>query len=568
MKKLTSILLVLILILGLNTTAFAADDNVTVTVDDPAGNRVYNGYQLLTLSVSLKPAGTHPEGCNKTNAEPDHLEACYNYAYQINPYYMEILQAETLAGGRNDIWLETGKPEGHPEKVTEKQILQYLSLQSGDSGETYGTLRLVAERLYTAIVAANIQPEAESISDTAAINQGYWMFVDVTDLNGKNEANSLIVMDTKGREELIITPKTDLPTLKKKVKDIEDTEDSKIEDNAWHDSADHDIAGNLDGDNIIPFKLTATLPDNIQYYESYKLVFHDNMSDGLTVKQDSFKVLVYGTEHKADADTDLNDIDAIVLDPMENESDNSYDYKVFFAPTCERGCDFHVEIENALLDGVTKDSAFVVYYEATLNDSAVIGGAGNPNTAWLEYSNNPYDSADKGITVEDTAVVYTYQFVVNKTDGDHAPLKGANFTLEKKVLKADGTTEYKPYGRMTVSNDGTTFTWTGLDDGDYLLTEETIPEGYNGMQPVVFSVTAVHTETGTTTELTELNGGVMGMGDVVSGQIVKEVMNQTGIELPSTGGAGTMMLIGGGSMLIILAAVFMITRNKMSIYED
>jgi len=38
--------------------------------------------------------------------------------------------------------------------------------------------------------------------------------------------------------------------------------------------------------------------------------------------------------------------------------------------------------------------------------------------------------------------------------------------------------------------------------------------------------------------------------------------------LPSTGAEGTMMLIVGGSMLIAVAAVFMITRKKMSIYED
>ena len=70
------------------------------------------------------------------------------------------------------------------------------------------------------------------------------MFADVTGLNG-NEANSLVMVDTKGQGELIITPKTALPTVEKKVKDSDDSEDNSITDNAWHDSADHDFGDNL-----------------------------------------------------------------------------------------------------------------------------------------------------------------------------------------------------------------------------------------------------------------------------------------------------------------------------------
>jgi LPXTG-motif cell wall-anchored protein len=45
-------------------------------------------------------------------------------------------------------------------------------------------------------------------------------------------------------------------------------------------------------------------------------------------------------------------------------------------------------------------------------------------------------------------------------------------------------------------------------------------------------------------------------------------VNNTGTVLPETGAEGTFFLITGGTMLVILAAVFMITRKKMSIYED
>ena len=46
------------------------------------------------------------------------------------------------------------------------------------------------------------------------------------------------------------------------------------------------------------------------------------------------------------------------------------------------------------------------------------------------------------------------------------------------------------------------------------------------------------------------------------------VENSKGIELPSTGGEGTMMMITFGSMIAMAFAVLLITHKKMSIYQD
>ena len=61
-----------------------------------------------------------------------------------------------------------------------------------------------------------------------------------------------------------------------------------------------------------------------------------------------------------------------------------------------------------------------------------------------------------------------------------------------------------------------------------------------------------------------MNGHV----DLALGEIEKDIENNTGVVLPETGAKGTMLLIGGGAMLVIFAAVFMITRKKMSVYAD
>jgi len=92
------------------------------------------------------------------------------------------------------------------------------------------------------------------------------------------------------------------------------------------------------------------------------------------------------------------------------------------------------------------------------------------------------------------------------------------------------------------------------------------------MSDIVFSISASHSETADEPELISLEGGLMGTGEMESGKltgkIIKDIENHTGTVLPETGAKGTMMLIMGGGLLVAFAAVFMITRKKMSIYEE
>ena len=538
MKKLFAIILALVMVFAMSATAFAENTvDATLTINDSTG-REYAGYKLLNLTTSLKSDDHHPTACTG-----NHSSDCYNYAYTVNPTYRAILQQEVLAHGGNYIWDGIQIPSDY-KAVTDEQILKYLANQTSDEGDVYHTMRIVADRLYRAIKAdPTITAEEPNLAGTGdTLEQGYWIIADVTNLTG-NEANSLVMVDTKGQGELIINPKIGLPTVEKKVKDIDDSEDDKIADNAWQDSADHDI-----GDTV-PFKLTATLPSNLQGYQTYKLVFHDTLSAGLNLKLATVKVYMYETAYKASVDTDVND-GVEVTDSFALSTN---------------GINFEIACDNILaIPGVTKDTAFVVYYEAILNEEAVIGAAGNPNEVYLEFSNNPYSNGT-GETEKDKVVVFTYQVVINKTDSHGHALKGAGFELYKKNLA--GT--YELIGTELKGADMTTFTWTGLDDGDYKLVESTVPEGYNKMSDMVFSISATHDETADDPALTYLDGGtVMGTGDVTTGTLTKTVENKTGTVLPETGAQGTFMLITIGTVLVAAAVVFMITRKKMSIYED
>ena len=538
MKKLFAILLTLAMIFAMSVTAFAAEDT-TLIIENSTG-RNYAGYKLLNLTTSLKGAEHHPAGCTGT-----HTSDCYNYAYTVNAIYRAILQEEVFANGGNYLW-EGGVKPTTAAGITDDQILKYLSNQTSDNGDVYHTMRQVADRLYRAIQDAGIAADEPALTGNDSIEQGYWIVADVTNLSG-NEANSLVMVDTKGQEALTITPKIGLPTLEKKVKDIDDSEDDNILDNAWIDSADHDI-----GDTV-PFKLTATMPSNVLNYETYKIVFHDDLAAALALNAGSIKVYMYETAYKANVDTDVNDY-------MKDVTGN---FDIITTGLAD-DCTFEVACNNVLaIEGVTKDTAFVVYYEATLTDSAVIGALGNPNEAYLEFSNDPY-SDSTGETETDKVSVYTYQIIVNKTDSHGHELKGAGFKLYKKNLAG----AYVLIGTELKGADMVTFTWSGLDDGDYKLEESTVPEGYNKMSDILFSISAVHSESADEPALISLDGGVMGTGVVDTGAITKDIVNNTGVVLPETGAEGTFMLITGGTVLVVVAAVFMITRKKMSIYED
>ena len=543
MKKLFSILLATAMILCLSITVLAQD--TTLTIDDD-GNRTYAGYKLLNLTTSLKADEHHPATCDGT----DHSSDCYNYAYTVNEKYRAVFQQEVFDFGGNYLWEDAGKP-ATADGVTDAQILEYLSRQTSDDGDVYHTMRQVADRLYRAIAEANITADEAMTGSNDNIDQGYWMIADVTDLDGENQANSLVMVDTKGQDALTITPKTALPTVEKKVKDIDDSEDDSIVDNAWHDTADHDI-----GDTV-PFKLTATLPSNFRAYivrgdgnvsaKPYVLTFHDTLSAGLTLNDASVKVYMYETQYKANVDTDLNDYIADVTAYFTTSS------------TCTDGCSFEVTCADVIdIPNVSNTTAFVVYYEATLNENAVHGVAGNPNKVYLEFTNDPYEEGT-GKTEVDEVIVYTYKLVINKVDSHGHDLKGAGFTLYKKNLAG----VYVPVGSEIIGADITQFTWNGLDDGDYKLEETTVPEGYNEMADILFSISAVHNAT-----LESLDGGAMGTGVVDTGIITKNVVNNTGTVLPETGAQGTFMMIGISAILVVVAAVFMITRKKMSIYED
>ena len=105
----------------------------------------------------------------------------------------------------------------------------------------------------------------------------------------------------------------------------------------------------------------------------------------------------------------------------------------------------------------------------------------------------------------------------------------------------------------------------GLEAGTYYLKETKAPVGYNELPAVVEVKVGPEGTAGTYSDPSYKDL----KGNSIQYTVSKiEVVNSKGIELPSTGGEGTMMLITFGSIVAMAFAVLLITHKKMSIYHD
>lgn len=376
---------------------------------------------------------------------------------------------------------------------------------------------------------------AKAVGNTATIKvakAGYYLIKDKDNSLGKNNDETYTEFILKVVKNQTIAPKSEKPTSEKKVKDTNDTTGVTT---GWQDLADWDI-----GDKV-PFQLKGTVAADYDKYTVYKMTFHDHESKGLTLIKDS--VEVYVDSNKV---TDNTKYEVVT----EHLGDN---------------CTFEVRFANLKnISDVKAGSVITVEYKSELNKEAVIGSLGNPNEMYMEFSNNPNDDqgGETGKTPVDKVIVFTYKTIVNKVDPEGQPLQGAEFTLEKKV--GDEWIE-----KAVVKNtEGTTFTFTGLDDGLYRLTETKTPSEYNTMNPnpLEFEITATHEEIAGELKLTlkgnVTTGEVSFAEDLENGSLTANVVNHKGSDLPSTGGMGTTILYAAGTVMILAAAVFLVMQKK------
>ena len=225
------------------------------------------------------------------------------------------------------------------------------------------------------------------------------------------------------------------------------------------------------------------------------------------------------------------------------------------------GHTFDITFTQKFCDTLKANDQIVISYTATLNENAVIAGDGNPNTSKLSYG-------DGSVTPDSQTTTYTWDvdvFKYTKNGEAEAALAGATFTLsmsntganpialiseDNNVYRVAKTGETGTVTAITTDATGK-FTIKGLDADTYYLTETAAPAGYNKLAgPVTIAIGE--------------DGVVNATDDNPNGVTEVKVLNQSGTELPSTGGMGTTVFYVVGGILVVGAVVLLVARKRMA----
>ena len=341
--------------------------------------------------------------------------------------------------------------------------------------------------------------------------------------------------------------KGNLPTVDKKVQvngTGKDATDAKIGD-------------------TLTFTLTSTIPD-MSAYSTYTFNFKDTLSKGLTFGQVT-SVKVEGANSPLTVNTDYT----VTTPTASNNNTLTVAMK-----------DFKTKQQ------VNAGKKITVTYTATLNKDAVVGGAGNVNSATIQYSNNPSTNGT-GESEPSKVRVFTYGFTVDKYTGDQytdaaTRLAGAKFTLAPKngdpmsfvQVNAGSATANAVYRVAKAGETGTTTITTpangkvefrGLENGEYTLTETKAPAGYNKLASAIgVKVNGQNNGTDTpnaTVTSTYNNDNGNDYNQTASNGVIP-VQNKSGAILPGTGGMGTIAFTVIGVLVIALGVAWTLKRKN------
>lgn len=574
-KKLASLLLAMVMVLGMTMTTFAAQ------TADP-------GYDLTIKTVA-------------------------KHTYKI----WQLATGDVASG---ETQLSNVKPGSNAASTTTPEMIEALGEKDADGNFLFGddTLGDAALALLDTKTTTPFKTiEGDGSSKTEKLPGGYYVITDsythehtaecydaegnltctINNVEGDSVSRTMVYLV----QDQVVAPKTITVEPDKKIK----------EDDTGKESNEASIG------DVITYQLSGTIPA-MTGYNNFKYVLVDTASKGLSQNLKKGDILTGGIGEK-DPDTKL----VKPLDPAVPVT-----YEVMSDPV--KNPDGTSVVRIAVQNAIQYDNEayvgkwFYVDIDATLTADADVVAIPNTNKVVIDFSNNPnhkYDGTPdfgpedpKGTTVDKTVETFTTSLTLTKVDKDtNAVLTGAEFKLESTnnanvgyvtgqeyVADENGTwyklvdgayTETAPtddtankYASTTqkyklVTVDKTTYTgaqtetqafvdangkvvFTGLGVGDFKLTEVTTPDGYNTLEPIEFSVTWTK-DGGFKVTLAEGTPEGISISDE-NGLLASTIPNSKGSLLPSTGGIGTTIFYVVGAVLAIGAGILLVTKKRMS----
>ena len=430
--------------------------------------------------------------------------------------------------------------------------------------------------------AAQSVQAAQGSAVFTGLPEGYYLLRDesaTSEKDGKAESvTQFMLRIVSGQESAEL--KTAVPSLTKKVREISASGET-LHGAEYKDAADCSFGG------TVSYKLIGTLPDNYDVYDTYQYVFQDQTGDGLSMKgADSVRVYLADNENAAYKDAGTKDLSG------------AEGLKI----TCS-GHDLTVRFDDLkkAVPSFRADERIIVTYDCVMNGNAVCGSKGNENRATLSFSNDPNEGGKGRVdtTPQEKTKVYTYQFLLTKTDSsdNSIALGGAVFELYRK---RGGVTEYatgkdgsvidltgwtrdeSSAARLTSGQTGAAkgrFGIRGLDSGTYYVKELRAPDGYRAGDDVKVVITAgMKDQNGIKGKLDSLKISVEQEGKtrthdsaskenrqdpygvlLEEGTVRSNVTNRSSVLLPVTGGTGTAIFYVAGITAAAMAGIVLLS---------
>ena len=282
----------------------------------------------------------------------------------------------------------------------------------------------------------------------------------------------------------------------------------------------------------VHYESTITIGNGAEGY-----VFHDDMGSGLELT----------------GRIDVGDNDDDVAEPVVGT-----DYTL---STNTSDDTIYIKFNDAYIGKLAVGKVITISYDAIVTSDALTiyqNGEGK-NTASLDYGH----STETNSTPIKSTEVHNAKLSVKKNQPDPndkentIPLAGAGFVIKNEAGKYYKYTVDKTTNKASVTwaddigaatehvsgDDGIVPAFTGLANGKYILVEKTTPSGYNTAIDQEFTITA-------------------GDYEVTNLEQTATVTNVKGLELPSTGGMGTVAFAVVGLIVMAGAAITLIIKKR------
>nr|WP_300658106.1 isopeptide-forming domain-containing fimbrial protein [uncultured Acetatifactor sp.] len=408
MKKIVSLALALMMVFAMATTAFAADNHphkiIVKQNSDDKTSHTYEAYQIFAGDL----------------AEVDGKKVLSNIIWGSGVNGDELLGALKKDSAFNIVGEDNDKTNAFANCTTASQVAEVLSGNAfGSSTVQNSTLtdafaRVVENNLSQTVAgtASNTDSNGNVSSDPIVINvtgSGYYLVKDRDQSVTEGGAYSRFMLEVVG--DATATVKSEVPSGDKKV---------------YIDDVTTGDANNASIGSHVSYQITSKVPNHVGY-NYYYFIMNDTLSEGLTFDGAGSVTVTVGGE------TLVQDTGYYVYTGVD------------VAPKT-----FRLAFND--IRKYTVGAEIVVTYSATINDKAIVGTTGNPNTWNLQYSNNPDDTFDGerpdgentpglpadeqnealGQTPDEKTLTYVTELDItkyaNSVAEDH-PLAGAEFTL-------------------------------------------------------------------------------------------------------------------------------------------